>query len=145
MSYEVTTPGNPMEEFRKKILDKLKTDFGSMMPEEVLNGLVKQAVYEEFLKPRLVREDPNNSYNTRTVEKPSWFATAVAEAAKPLLQALLQKWVDEHEGEITKAFDEFIKDQHLMLLAFQLMLAKSHLLEQRLLNISNQLNNLGQR
>lgn len=146
MSYEVTKPGNPLEDFKQKVLEKLKADIGSLMPDEVLQGLVQQALQQSLFDPVKVRDNERSStYSEQFKMVPSWFMQAIAEQAKPLLAKHIEAFVESHQADLEEAFTKFTADQNLMLMAFQLMLGKSYQLEQRLMELSSRLHQLGQR
>lgn len=116
MASAVTKPGNPMEEFQTRVVEKLRADIGAMLPDEVLAQLTARAVEEQFFKPRKVVEN-SGSYHERTREAPSWFLEEVAKTAKPQIERLVVAHVAKHSDQIERAVNEFLAKENLMLLA----------------------------
>jgi hypothetical protein len=106
MSNELT----PMQTFEEKVKAKLKDTIADMLPDEALAALVQRAVDERFFKPRKEQV----GYNT--VEKPSWFAEAVAQEAKPLIDAYIKRAFEDHREAIQAAVKAFVDQQNLALL-----------------------------
>ena len=51
MNEIVKTSSNPMEAFQTRVLEKVREDIGKMLPDEVVEGLVKRAIDEQFFQP----------------------------------------------------------------------------------------------
>jgi hypothetical protein len=116
MSGEVAVTGNAMQDFQTKLVERLRKDIGELLPEQVLEDLIKKAVTDEFFKTRIIEEGWN-----RRREEPSWFVQAVTEAAKPMLEKQVKKFVKENEEVLQKALADFLTPQNLLLLAMQQM------------------------
>jgi len=103
---------NPMQEFRTKLGEKVRADIANLLPEPVIAQLVEEAVKESFFEPQKVT---TASGYTRT--EPSWFNQAVAEAAKPMMEAAVEKFVKENQAKMQEQIDLYVSDQNLTLLA----------------------------
>jgi hypothetical protein len=122
MTGEVITNKTPMETFKQTVMEKLKTDIGSLMPEDALKDLVAQAIKETFFTPRIVEEQ--SGWQTKKIEKPGWFVEAVTDAIKPMLQKIIQENVDEYKAMIEQhVLSALEKDKITILLNAQLIKA----------------------
>ncbi len=110
-------PGDPMKSFEEKVIEKLRTDIGDMIPDDVLAGLVQKAVEEQFFKPVIQRDQ----YERIASEKPSWFVQEVVKVAEPVLKEYVKKHIGNWEGEITKAVHDFLKEENLLLMVMAAM------------------------
>lgn len=113
---------DPMQEFRARVLEKLRADIGSMLPDEALTGLVNEAVKEQFFT-RIP-----TSFNYRgdpDAFKPSWFVQEVAKIGEPIISAHIEKWLKDSEAIIGEAVKKFVTDQNLLLLMMGAMRAAS--------------------
>ena len=99
------TDENPMQTFQARVIDKIKTDIGSMLPDEVLQGLAGEAVQAMFFKPETVHNPRFTNYNDqpRTIERPSWFQAAMIEAVAPLLKQAVDAHVAANRETIDAA------------------------------------------
>jgi hypothetical protein len=112
MSNLPATNGDPMKAFQDRVLEKLRTDIGAMLPDEALSGLVAKAVEDQFFKKR------PKSFNYRgdpETWEASWFVAEVTKVAEPLIQSHIKRYVTENAETIRKAVDEFLSTQNLML------------------------------
>ena len=117
MTHEIAVHVDPMKEFQERVQKKLREDIGAMLPDEVLQALIKKAVEEEFFKERISR----GTYGNETERRPSWFVEAVAKAAKPMLQQHVEAWVEANKDVLKKALQEFMTKENLLLLAMAQM------------------------
>lgn len=110
---EVAKAGrDPMMDFQDKVIEKLRSDFGEMLPDEVVDGLVQRAIDEQFFKPIKVPRQYGEPD-----ERPSWFVSEITKLGEPILRRMLADYMKKHEGEIKKAIEKFIDQQNLTLLA----------------------------
>lgn len=121
MAQEIATPADPIKAFQDKVTEKLKADIGALMPDEVLAGLVQRAVEEQFFKPRKIRDPSQGSYGDRVIDAPGWFVAEVATHAKPMIEAAVKRYVEEHKDEIDKAIKQFMSEQNLLLMGLTAM------------------------
>lgn len=107
---------DPMKQFRERVLEKLRTDIGSMLPDEALAGLVQQAVQDQFFAERRVPQSygPDKKY-------PSWFVEEVGKLAEPIIKEYLNAWLSDNHSTIEGAVKEFLSSQNLMLLMLAAM------------------------
>lgn len=108
----LTSNKDPMADFKERLTDKLKNDIGALIPEEAIQALIARAVEEQFFKPRY--EKPRYG---GPIEKPSWFVEQVAQAAKPMIQAQVDKFVADNQDTLEQAVRDFLSAQNLTLLA----------------------------
>lgn len=113
---EVTKPGNPLEEFKQRVLEKLKADIGSLMPDEALAGMVQQAIKEAFFTKREVPKPGRSSYSNETVTMPSWFEAQVMEQIEPKLKAQIKEFVEAHSQSIQEAIAAQLDKNKMMIL-----------------------------
>lgn len=99
---EVTTQSNPMNQFKSRVTEKLKSDIGELLPDEALTGLIETAIQEQFFNPKITK----NNYGNVIREEPSWFVQAVTEAIKPMLEKEVKEAVKKCEPLIQKAINE---------------------------------------
>lgn len=102
-----------MNEFRTKVIDKVKADIADLLPPEAVGDLVDQAVRVVFFEPRVV---DHGKYGSPDTMGPSWFEEAVAKQAKPILEEWVTAFVSDRQDDIKRAFDRFLEDQNLSLM-----------------------------
>lgn len=117
MSELMTQQGDPMQAFRQRVLEKLRADIGSMLPDSALDGLVQQAVKDQFFAERKTMD----SYGRVQETKPGWFVEEVAKLAKPIVDKHVQHWVADNRNILEDAIKKFLADQNLLLLAMATM------------------------
>jgi hypothetical protein len=106
-----------MSAFRERVLEKLRADLGSLMPEEALAGLVQQAVQDQFFKERRI---PQGNYSADRVE-PSWFVAEVAKLTTPMIREQVLAWVAGNKPLLEETIKKFLADESLLLLAIAAM------------------------
>lgn len=102
------TPHEAMNNFRDRVKTKVRADIADMMPDDVIEALVREAIKEQFFAPRL---EPQQYGKPK--EHPSWFVETVTQAAKPILEKAVKEWAASHEEYLR----EFITQERLTLLA----------------------------
>lgn len=100
-----------INDFKTKILEKIKGDIGDLMPPEVLADLVKQAVQEHFFQPTYHQQGYGSPER-----RESWFVDAVIKASEPIMAKAVAKCVKDHEDVIKDTVNEFLAGEHLTLL-----------------------------
>lgn len=106
---------DPIKTFQENVAKKVREDIADMMPEEAIHALAAQAVKEIFFEPRQVRVN-DNSYGGHHMETtPSIFNKAIAEAAKPLIEAQAKEIFEEHKAVIEAHLRDLYADHKLML------------------------------
>lgn len=113
---EVTKPGNPLEEFKQRVLEKLKADIGSLMPDEVVGGLVQQAIKESFFTRKEVPKPGRASYSTETVLAPSWFQAEIMAQIEPKLKAQIREFVEANDQIIKDTITSALEKDKLLIL-----------------------------
>lgn len=103
-----------MADFKERVIDRMKTDIGTLMPDDVLQSLVKQAVQDTFFKQERV-PNPQRSYSSsETVLQPSWFQREIVRLLTPMLEKAAQACVEEHREEIKAAVKEALTQEKLL-------------------------------
>lgn len=91
---------DPGTEFKARVIERMKADIGSLMPDEVLQALVKEAVQQLFFQKVRVPKPGRSHYSDEMVEHPSWFVAEVMKQVEPLVLSEVAKYVAEHENDI---------------------------------------------
>lgn len=118
MTQEIAISTNPMEEFKKRVLDKLKGDIGSLMPEEALAELVQNAVKDAFFTRKEIPKPGRDYYSKETIASPSWFEDELTRQVEPLLKARITEVVEANKATIATAIDaEFAGNRLFIILA----------------------------
>lgn len=115
MTTDVTKPGNPMEEFKAKLAEKVRENIAGLLPEDAVNELVQEAVRETFFKERVI--EYNNYHGNKM--GPSWFVSAVRDAAKPILEKAVADFMAKPEARVAiqTALNEYLSPKNLTLIA----------------------------
>lgn len=111
-----TATGNPMEDFKQRVLDKLKNDIGSLMPDAVLAGLVQQAVKDTFFTERTIPKPDRGGYSTETIKAPSWFMQEVTTQIEPKLKDAVKLYVETNRDMIDATIRQAMSQDKLMFL-----------------------------
>lgn len=99
----------PMQAFQDRVKEKLKTDIGQLLPDDVVQGMVERVISEEFFTKKLVPKNPHDRYCHEKVERYSEFQEMVIEAAKPLIQEAVTRTLEEHRHRMQREIDERVK------------------------------------
>lgn len=110
----------PMQQFQERVLEKLKADIGSLLPEEAMKSLIDRAVDESFFKNR----ETKDSYGKIVSSHPSWFVQEVAKIMKPKMEEAAKQFIEENREKLEEAFIKFSSDQNLLLLTMGAMQAQ---------------------
>lgn len=106
----MTNELTPMQSFQERLQDKVRNDIAAMLPDEVIEEMVKKATHELFFKR--TTETINEGYgNTRTVEHPAMFEKLVREAVNPIIkdaaERVISGWIAAgNEGVVEKIIRE---------------------------------------
>lgn len=102
----------PQQSFEEKVKDRLRENIGDLMPDEILQDMVKKAMQEMFFTRR---DKKGDGWGARTEVFPSWFEDEVStrlkervleeakmaiEAKRPELQEIISKLISEKMPEI---------------------------------------------
>jgi len=109
-SLSTRTP-TPIEEFQKKVVERLRDDIRDLLPDAVLQQLVTRAVEEEFFKERRVPRP----YGADDL-KASWFVEAIAKEAAPLVAKAVAGFIAERAELVDRAIHTFLTDEALTIL-----------------------------
>lgn len=126
---------DPMQQFQQKVIDKIRDDIAQMLPEDVIQGLFEKALNQAFFEPQKIEQ--GSGWGAKTVEKPSWFLTALTEQAKPILEKQIKEIVDRKKPEIEEAIKKFVEEQNLMLIALSAMGVQMADLKSQIYNMAN--------
>jgi len=114
MANEVGVQQSPMERFQENLKQQLRDDIARMLPDEAVKEMIAKVVQEEFFAKRFVdKPDPNRSYGTIKVEQGTKFQDMVFEAAKPILQKLVNEWSVKN-ADLIAAHWRKVTDEGLM-------------------------------
>lgn len=97
MSNEVGRVPTAQEQFEANIQDRLRSDIGELLPDDVLSGLVSKAINDLFFKDVVVN---SGSYSTRT--EPSWFRKEVEYQMRTRIKDALDKYFETNEDKINE-------------------------------------------
>lgn len=102
-----------VQDFKDKIVSKIREEISSLLPDEAINQLVEKATKDIFFEPRKITED---GWSGRTKDAPSWFIEEVTKYARPLLEKEVKKYVEDNKEVFEKAMKEFFDQNNLMLM-----------------------------
>lgn len=88
---------NPMSDFAERLRKSLRDDIATMMPDDVLAGMIQKVIDEEFFIGRVER----HSHGGGETRHPPKFHTLIIDALTPLLQAK----ANEIARELAPKFD----------------------------------------
>lgn len=109
---------DPAQAFQDRILEKLRSDIGELMPPEVLRELFKRATEEAFFKPRTIMEPRTETWRdpqTKTV--PPWFVEEALKMGEPLVKQAIQEFLEENKDRLREEVKKFCSQEKLLLLA----------------------------
>ena len=111
----VAKPDDPAKEFERWVIEKIRTDIGSLIPDAVLAELAQKAIQETFFTPTWV-PNPDRGYGRpdRVQTGPSWFQTAIHETIVPLLKTEAARAVETHKELIAAAVAEELTRDKLL-------------------------------
>jgi len=89
---------SPMEQFREQVAEKLSADIGDLMPQSVLEEIVKKFLDDAFLKPA-------GPHGISQAQK------AVIECLRPGVEIAAQKWAAQHGKEMLLLMKEAFERQ----------------------------------
>lgn len=98
-----------MKEFKDRVLDKLKVDIGSLMPDEALSELVQQAVKETFFEDKVIK----NNYGQVTSTEKSWFVKEILSLLEPKLKEAADKFVNDNASKTKQAIKDYLTEERL--------------------------------
>ena len=123
MKNEIATNDNAMREFHERVIEKLRKDIGEMLPDSVLQQMVAKAVGDNFFKP--IPEVRDRYGHITEQSRASWFAQAVAEQAKPIIEQAVKDLLERERESIKKAIDDFLSQQNLLLITIGILQAQT--------------------
>lgn len=103
-------------DFKQRVTEKLKTDIGSLMPDDVLSVLVQQAVKELFFTKQVVPKPNRPTYSSETIEVPSWFEEEVIAQIQPLLKVSISEFISKHEAYILEVVNASLEKDKLQIM-----------------------------
>ena len=113
---EVTTKADNSPEalFRAKITERIRSDIGELMPDEMLRSVVTDAINAELYR------DTRPSSQSWGKPQP-WVQIAVEKAISKSLSEFVQKELEERDDELRQMFAEHLKDALPQLLSHLLI------------------------
>lgn len=111
MSTAIDRPRSPMEEFQDNLKKSLRDDIARMIPEEVIQDMIKRVIEEEFFTRRQKQNPAHTSWNNepRTIEVSSPFQALVIEAAKPIMERHAAALIGKLEQKIGDQVREMVE------------------------------------
>jgi len=98
----------PQQSFEEKVKSRLKENIGDLMPDEVLQDMVKKAMQEMFFTRR---EKKQEGWSGRTEVFPSWFEDEVSRLLKDRVLEEIKIGIENKREEIRKAASELITEK----------------------------------
>ena len=78
-------------------VEKLKAEWATLLPPDVLRGIVERGISKAFFEPR---QDPSGWHHT---SHPPLIVEVIREVCKDAVQEEARKWAAEHADEVRKA------------------------------------------
>ena len=93
----------PVEQFREKVADRIRGDIGSLMPDEMLQQIVKETIEVELNRP----VNPGTGYHR---EQTPWIRKEILSVLKPSIEKVVAAEITRAEKDIEKMVKEEIKE-----------------------------------
>lgn len=97
MDANIEKPKTPEQLFKERIVEKLRSDIGSLIPDEVLGNIVAAGVKEVFFEDRFIPQQ----YDSPKREE-SWFKQELRPVMEKSMRDEVAKWSEGHQDEIKK-------------------------------------------
>lgn len=107
MSNDIASRLSPQERFEQKVRDKLITDIGDLIPDDVLKVMVEKAMEKAFFEDQIVTP---GSYSKNEIRKPAAFVAIVKELMNERMKTAISDWVADNQTAIVEIFEKTIKD-----------------------------------
>ncbi|MCP4988719.1 MAG: hypothetical protein GY928_22520 [Colwellia sp.] len=131
MSTELATEADndPIEQFRKKIADRIRGDIGDLMPDEMLQKIVKETIKKELDRPV-----------TKNHQNLSWIQKQISETIEANLQITVKKELQLQDKIVAKAVGEAVKNaipEAMTMIILSMIKGQTYQIEQTVANIIN--------
>lgn len=94
---------SPIGKFREKVAERIRDDIGTLMPDEMLQQIVKETIQAELDRPVKV----GGFYNA---EQTPWIRKEILGIIKPSIEAAVSSEIKKHEVSISKMVKDEIKE-----------------------------------
>lgn len=102
-STEVSTNLTPQQKFEDNIKNRLKDSIGDLVPDEVLEGMVKKAINDAFFSPKT----STGEYGRTTIQE-SFLERQVKGLLVEKMNTSIQTYFQENEANIQKQVTKII-------------------------------------
>ena len=96
-------PESPIGKFREKVADRIRGDIGDLMPDEMLQQIVKDTIQVELNRPTKI----GSGYNATQAP---WIRTEILNVIKPRLDAAVKAEIEAHQDAIKQMVKDEIKE-----------------------------------
>lgn len=106
------------ESFEEKLRNKIQSDIGDLMPDEMLKELVDKSIHNMFFEPVRIK---NPGFHSQDTFRPAPFEEIVTNAMQPLMEEAIENWVAENAESVYENLATVIGDgaDKMMILAFR--------------------------
>lgn len=98
----ITTP----QTFQERMYGRVKELLGELLTEEEAKQLVDKAIQDALFSTKKIY----NSYGSFITEEPPQFIELVKEQVQPIVKDAVDKWISEHQEEVTQTIEKVIQD-----------------------------------
>ena len=92
---------SPIQQFRDKVADRIRSDIGDLMPDEMLQQIVEQSIQQELMRP---------APGAKSWETSTWLHEEIKAALDGKIAAMVQKEIAKQEKLIAAAVKEAVVD-----------------------------------
>lgn len=107
MSNDIASRLSPQERFEQKVRDKLITDIGDLIPDDVLKAMVEKAMHKAFFEDLIVTP---GGYREQERRKHAAFVDIVKELMNERMKEAIKDWIADNQAEVVAMFDKVVKD-----------------------------------
>ena len=103
MTNDIVDPDDlpdPIKQFREKVADRIRDDIGNLMPDAMLEQIVKQSIDD------ILNEPTGDRWHTQP-----WLKMTIRNAISERVKQEAQMQISQREAEIHKTMTEAIRDQ----------------------------------
>jgi hypothetical protein len=97
----------PQQQFQQNIKDRIQSQIGELLPDEVLQEMVQAGIKAAFFEPRKTRVE--RDYRTIEVENPPWFVEHIEQEFDKQVRPALDAWMAENPETIKELIDRQIE------------------------------------
>jgi hypothetical protein len=101
----MTTEISTQEQFQEQMKARIRAAAGDLMPDEMLQEIVKRGIEEAFFKPAK-RYDKYN----RVIEGEPWLPTFLRSLMQEKVAVAVDAWLKENPEAVTKVLADVVKE-----------------------------------